>query len=389
MHRFARRTGVTSDAPQQRYLWTDAFAVCNLLGLDACGADPRGASKALALIHAVHHTLSRHRGDDVRTGWISGLGNAEAEAHPTAGGLRIGKALPERAPRERPDPRLEWDQDGQYFHYLTRWMHALDQAAGRVGDPVLNRWARELAAVAFRAFTHQPEPQAPRRMYWKMSIDLSRPLVPAMGHHDPLDGYVTCLQLRSSATGALAGSQTRGRESAPTAGEGPGLDDETRALGEMVAGGNWATDDALGLGGLMADAYRVLQLERRGADVLPRLLPTLLRDIRVGLDHLRARNAWRAPAERRLAFRELGLAIGLTALERLHDHVPLGDRRDLPALLAALTGDLPLASRLVEFWLSPDHQRSPTWTDHQDINDVMLATALAPDGYLELERPAH
>ena len=30
---FAERTGLTSDRPQQRYLWTDAFAVCNFLGL--------------------------------------------------------------------------------------------------------------------------------------------------------------------------------------------------------------------------------------------------------------------------------------------------------------------------------------------------------------------
>ena len=33
MMRFAERTGLTSDLPKQRYLWTDAFAVCNFLGL--------------------------------------------------------------------------------------------------------------------------------------------------------------------------------------------------------------------------------------------------------------------------------------------------------------------------------------------------------------------
>ena len=30
---FAERTGLSSERPQQRYLWTDAFAVCNFLGL--------------------------------------------------------------------------------------------------------------------------------------------------------------------------------------------------------------------------------------------------------------------------------------------------------------------------------------------------------------------
>jgi len=30
---FAERTGLIGDGPQQRYLWTDAFAVCNFLAL--------------------------------------------------------------------------------------------------------------------------------------------------------------------------------------------------------------------------------------------------------------------------------------------------------------------------------------------------------------------
>jgi hypothetical protein len=34
--------------------------------------------------------------------------------------LRIGKQLAERRPGERFDERLEWERDGQYFHYLTR-----------------------------------------------------------------------------------------------------------------------------------------------------------------------------------------------------------------------------------------------------------------------------
>ena len=29
---FAERTGLTAARPHQRYLWTDAFAVCNFLG---------------------------------------------------------------------------------------------------------------------------------------------------------------------------------------------------------------------------------------------------------------------------------------------------------------------------------------------------------------------
>ena len=41
MSDFLERTGVTSARPQRRYLWTDAFAVCNLLALGRPGATAR------------------------------------------------------------------------------------------------------------------------------------------------------------------------------------------------------------------------------------------------------------------------------------------------------------------------------------------------------------
>jgi len=145
----------------------------------------------------VHHTLGRHRPDDVREGWLPGA----SEDHPTRGGLRIGKPLPERAPGEPLGSRREWDRDGQYFHYLTKWMHALDLTTRHTGRPTFNLWARELAETAHAAFTYDPPGSGPKRMYWKMSTDLSRPLVPSMGQHDPLDGYVTAAQLRRTAAG--------------------------------------------------------------------------------------------------------------------------------------------------------------------------------------------
>jgi len=125
MRSFAGRTGLTSDRPKQRYLWTDAFAVRNFLGLARLTGERSYADLALRLVDQVHHVLGRYRADDTRTGWISGLGEREGEFHPTRGGLRIGKTLPERRPEEPLDQRPEWDRDGQYFHYLTKWMHAL------------------------------------------------------------------------------------------------------------------------------------------------------------------------------------------------------------------------------------------------------------------------
>jgi hypothetical protein len=47
-----------------------------------------------------------------------------------------------------------------------------------------------------------------------------------------------------------------------------------------------------------------------------------------------------------------------------------------------LEGHLPLAPALEDAWLAPAARRAPTWTEHQDINAVTLAAALAPEGYL-------
>ena len=120
MTSFAARTGLDAAHSKQRYLWTDAFAVCNFLGLARLTGEQRYTELALRLVDQVHHTLGRHRDDDPRTGWISGLSEREGEAHPTRGGLRIGKKLPERGPNDPIDEALEWDRDGQYFHYLTK-----------------------------------------------------------------------------------------------------------------------------------------------------------------------------------------------------------------------------------------------------------------------------
>src|SRR5436190_1220053 len=88
-----------------------------------------------------------------------------------------GAQRTERREDEPIDERLEWDRDGQYFHYLTKWMHALDLLARSTGQPLFNRSARELAQAAHRAFTYLPPHRRRKRMYWKLSVDLSRPLV--------------------------------------------------------------------------------------------------------------------------------------------------------------------------------------------------------------------
>ena len=378
MNNFAERTGLASERPRRRYLWTDAFAVCNYLGLARSSGEQGYTERALQLVDQVHHTLGRHRDDDRRSGWISGLGEHEGERHPTRGGLRIGKGLPERGPREPFDERLEWDRDGQYFHYLTKWMHALDQVTRSTQQPRFNARARELASSAFEAFTYLPSPAwSPRRMRWKMSIDLTRALVPSMGQHDPLDGYISNLQLRATAAALPQ----------PTA--DPDLENETRQYATMLERGELATADPLGLGGLLIDAYRMQQLMQQGARPDAQLLSRLLDAALTGLQHYAQGGELQLPAKHRLAFRELGLAIGLHAVERMHQavdhenkHAATGPR--LRAQLQALMQYLPLRDEIEVIWRDPEQQRAATWTEHQDINEVMLATSLAPDGFLVL-----
>ncbi len=367
MQRWARRTGLHSGRADQRYLFTDAMALCTLLSLERQAGDGQYLELATRLVSAVHFTLGRHRDDDWREGWLSGLSERGANAHPTWGGLRIGKPLPERKWDDAPDELLEWERDGQYLHFLTRWMHALDQLARYTRHPRYNLWARELAAVAWAAFSVQPGPGGDRQLVWKMSIDLSRPQVASMGQRDALDGLITCAQLQSTAAALHSTS------------EGPSLTEE-RAGFEALAQPT-PSADALELGRMLTDALRLQQLHEAGTRFEPTLLPTLLSSALEGLAHHAQQNGLSRPAVCRLAFRELGLALGLHALERLSTH-------ELPhasaLLVEALSPATMLGTELDAFWLDAAHREAASWREHLDLNDVTLATSLCPRGYLEL-----
>jgi hypothetical protein len=376
MLEFADLTGLASPrvAPR-RYLWTDAFAVCNFLELYRQRADKHYKQLALRLVDQVHHVLGRHRDDDPRTGWLSGLDEQEGALHPTQGGLRIGKDRNERGPDEPYDEQGEWDRDGQYYHYLTKWMHALNAVSRVTGDPTYRRWAIELARTAHARFTYSASPGRAKGMYWKMSIDLSRPLVASMGHHDPLDGFITYLQLQATAAG------TSGRSA------GPDLGAETADMAVLCEGKSWETDDPLGIGELLSNVYklaRLILIEGLGqADLLDELLGSSLASLRSGA----SRDFLRFPAPYRLAFRELGLSIGLHALEKawgLIQQAPrdLSMKHRLLSQTERLMQYLPLRENIETYWLVPANRQAAEWMAHRDINMVMLATSLAPEGYL-------
>jgi hypothetical protein len=379
---FLLDTGVTGSAPPRRYLWTDAYAACTLLALDADGLEPAvgdGASYrelALRLVDQVHHVLGRHRDDDLRHGWISGLDEEEGAEHPTAGGLRIGKPRPERAPDDPENRQQEWDRDGQYFHYLTRWMHALRRVAMRTGDPVHLRRAVELAKAAWRGFVHTGA-DGRETLFWKMSVDLSRPLVRRSGHHDALDGYLTFRDL--AAPGPPA----------PASEGGTGLGEEIAGLARLAGLDDpeqWITHDPLGIGSLLNDAWRVGRLRARGVAVDDGLLPRILHAADRSYQVFRQSRYLDQPPARRLPFRELGLSQGVHALERLADRIDEGvipgpaaaAERGLSALLEATA----TARRIEGTWAAEESRTLDVWREHRDINGVMLATSFLPDGFL-------
>ncbi len=340
---FARETGLDGDAEPRRYLWTDAYAVENFLALNTISSQPGMLQYAEGLVSQVHEVLGKHRRDDVRQGWISGLDDASASKHPTVAGLRIGKPLPERKPDELYDAQTEWDRDGQYYHYLTKWMQALHDTEYATGVVDYGRWARELAEAAFNGFMSKT---TPHHLMWKMSIDLSRPLVSAAGHHDPLDGFVTALVLHQ----AHPDKQ---------------LQKIIEALRPFCLDQNWVTEDPLGIGGLLSDAQRLVQLDLQSGTA--ELLQDLSGDILSSLQHFTTSPTLGLPASQRLAFRELGLTIGLRQIDASSSLIPDAD-------LAA--GFDPLASYIESFWLDETNQQQATWQSHLDINRVMLASSL-------------
>ena len=375
---FARSTGLSpATNPSRRYLWTDAFGVCNFLGFYEKTGDAKFKELAIRLVEQVHQILGRFRDDDNRRGWLSGLDEREGAIHPTLGGLRIGKRLKERRPGEPFDERSEWDRDGQYFHYLTKWMHALNRATRVTGDFIYNRWAFELAKTSSAKFVYQSPSGGQRRMAWKMSIDLSRPLVPHMGQHDALDGLITYAQIETTAAEDPQGPAGSLRE-------------EIEVMNDICKGKSLATDDPLGLGTLLSDAYRVAQLMTRGGRLVSEdILSALLEASRRGLEAVAGQGSLRMGADYRIPFREFGLSIGLHAARRLkvlieEDHAVAGLGNAIGPAVESLLIHEPLKGAIEEFWLMPEHQKTEAWTEHRDINMVMLATSLSPEGFVRL-----
>lgn len=119
----------------------------------------------------------------------------------------------------------------------------------------------------------------------------------------------------------------------------------------------------------------------------PELLDSLLEASLAGLRLFTQTDELHMPAAYRLPFREFGLTIGLRAVQRLQGSMQeqpdrFENQPRLHEAVGILMGYLPLVKDIEAFWLDPLNQQAGTWTEHLDINTVMLATSLSPDGFL-------
>ncbi|KAM5537581.1 hypothetical protein V8D89_008659 [Ganoderma adspersum] len=341
-----------------RYLWTDAFGVLNLLTLSVLVPEARSTYTTLAarLIAAVHDTLGRTRDGQAPLPGAS-------DAHPLAGGLRIGKEADEDDPGG--------DGDGQYHHYLTLWMFALNRMARASCERRYNDLAIELARAVHPAFVRDRDAPRPR-MCWKTSVDLRRVAVSSEGNLDPIDGYVvfSLLQRNNAADRKVL----------------------EREVGEYrrILETKWRryiSDDPLDLGMTLWTAHWFVGRPRE--EWAMELSKRALVCLRALIDE---QKYFDAPTRFRLAFRELGTCLGV----RVQCH------RGRSASTVTATGDLYTAAEekkvVVEgkaYWDRFLEKVEMTWAPYlekespavklklQPITMVMYAAALVPGAFAQ------
>ncbi|KAK3368186.1 hypothetical protein B0H63DRAFT_514862 [Podospora didyma] len=127
-----------------RYLWTDAFGVVNFITLSKETKSPVYLTLAKRLASTVHDVLGTTRDGTARL-------HRATDLEPLGGGLRIGK-IDEHGS----------DGDGQYHHYLTLWMFALNRLSLATGEKEYNQLAVQLAKAIHPHFVIRKEGHEPR-----------------------------------------------------------------------------------------------------------------------------------------------------------------------------------------------------------------------------------
>jgi hypothetical protein len=285
-------------------------------------------------VNSVHSILGRTRDGHAR------LPHA-TDAAPLAGGLRIGK-----------DSESGPDGDGQYHHYLTLWMFALNRLSLASGEKKYNDLGIQLARAIHPHFVYKRESERPR-MVWKMSMDLSHALVRSEGNLDPIDGLVTFRLLQ----------RADGQSSTVLA-------DEIRDY-EKIVRTKWqgySSEDPLDLGMTLWTAHWFGTGEKK-----EHWAESLLNAARRDTKELFDESYFDVSPRRRLAFREFGTCLGIrTALAGSEEWKARADK-------------------IVRAWektrLVPDPEEedgaagSNAMTDLQPISLVMYAAARNPGAF--------
>lgn len=310
-----------------RYLWTDAFGVVNFVTLFKETAKPKYLTLAKRLVKTVHDILGRKRDGSKRL-------NSASDEEPLTGGLRIGK-MDERGS----------DGDGQYHHYLTLWMFALNRLSVAAGERDYNDLAIQLArSIHPRFLMHCLSGDV--KMVWKISMDMKSVLVPSEGHLDAATGYVVYKLLQSTAA-------KQGHRNNVLHQEISDYWNLMKRKGSLSPGTDFLD---LGMGLWMchiwADESWAVKLRDKA---LPRAEELLDENSAM----------MQRSASRRLAFREFGTCIGVGCW-------------DVDEYLQSRVDDL------LEFWDKHLDQKD-TEEDLKPISRVMYATALVVGGETETQ----
>ena len=302
-----------------RYLWTDAFGVINFITLYKESNDETYLSCAKNLVQAVHDINGRTRDGKSRLPGASDL-------NPLEGGLRIGKTDESGS-----------DGDGQYFHYNSLWMFALNRLSIASKVPEYNDRAIQFAKAIHPHFFIDKDTSSPR-MVWKIAMDMSRPLVWGEGNLDPIDGYVTM---------KILGGTAHSRDV---------LSMEIKSFKRVMErkGKHFVSSDMLDLGMSLWTSHWFADQEAWAADLQAQCLDQLKQLLRGGQHSL-------GDMRYRLAFRDFGACLGIQCVGAAVDNT-IQDG----------------ATELLKHW---EKHIKQTPEDLRPITQVMYAAALIPGAF--------
>lgn len=304
-----------------RYLWTDAFGAVNLVTMAVETSSEKYMTLAKRLVKTVHDVLGRTRDGTARL-------DRATDEEPLGGGLRIGKTS-ESGP----------DCDGQYHHYLTLWMFALNRLSVAAKDPAYNNLAIQLARAIHPHFFAE-HARGEMHMVWKISTDMKTVLVQSQGNLDAATGFIIFKLLQDTAEKQGRGKGLLEKEVDDYA--IMGRKQETHLSGDPLdlGMGLWVSH-------IYPDESWSSEFRGRALALAGRLIP-------------KDSSTLNRPVAKRLAFREFGACLGISCC----DSRPPELQAEVEAVL--------------DFW--ENHVARGFEEELQPISQVMYAAARNPGG---------